>query len=42
MEHPEVIQVGRVSAERLVGGGKHIKRLNGKAEASGDAGPKRA
>jgi hypothetical protein len=42
MEHSEAIQGGRVSAERLVRGGKQIKRLNRKAETSRDAAPKRA
>ena len=37
MEHSEVIQGGRVSDERLVGGGKQIKRVNRKAETSRDA-----
>lgn len=36
MEHSQVIQGGQVSAERLVGGGKQIKRVNKKPEKSRD------
>ena len=40
MEPSELIQGGQVSAERQVGGGEQIKRVNRKAETSRDASQK--